>query len=112
MEVGCMSYNWSSGDLLPNVQEVEIDPQKFADYSMNPDNPRNRGKWKAFAALGYNVESVEGRKIGAEDIIRQVRKGVIDTPATESQASIYGQRFQVRVRIRGFNGREGTLATS
>lgn len=107
-----MSEDCKPGNLLPNAGNAEIDPRKFVEYSMNPENPGNQGKSMAFKALVYNVENVEGRNAAAEDVIKQLREAVVQTAATQGQPSIYGNRFQVRVRIRGINGREGTLVTS
>jgi hypothetical protein len=92
--------------------ELEIDIRKFAEYSMNPNHPNNQGKWMAFAALGYDVESSLGRHAGAQDIISQLRQGLVDAPSIPGQPSIHGSRFQVKVRVKGPNGGEGTLVTS
>lgn len=66
----------------------------------------------AFVALGYDVQRAESRKAAAQDIINQLRQGIANAPATQGQNSIYGIRFQVRVKIQGLNGREGTLVTT
>ncbi|MFE1744903.1 DUF6883 domain-containing protein [Coleofasciculus sp. H7-2] len=107
-----MSQNWNSGDPLTRAQDAEIDPRKFEEYSMNPNNPANQRKWMAFAAIGYDVESAESRNAAAQDVINQLRQVLANVPATQGQTSIYGLRFQVRVRIQGLNGREGTLVTN
>lgn len=78
---------------------------------MNPNNPANQGKWMAFAVLGYDVQSTESRKAAAQNIINQLRQGLVNAAATEGQNSIYGIRFQVRVRVQGLNGRQGSLVT-
>lgn len=36
-----MVQNWNSGEPLPRYRDVEIDPRKFIDYSLNPNNPAN-----------------------------------------------------------------------
>jgi predicted Zn-dependent peptidase len=107
-----MYQDWNAGEPLPRVQDAEIDSRKFEQYSMNPTNPANQGKWMAFAAIGYDVESLHSRNAAAQDVINQLRQGLVDAPATQSQSSIYGLRFQVRVRIQGPNGGEGTLVTT
>jgi hypothetical protein len=93
-------------------QEPEIDPRKFVEYSMNPDHPDNRGKWMAFATLGYNVESSQCRNIAAQDVIDQLRQGFANEPTIPGEACDLGLRFKVRVRIKGPNRKEGTLVTS
>lgn len=107
-----MYQDWNAGDPLPRPQDAEIDPRKFEQYSMNPTNPGNQGKWMAFAAIGYDVENPQSRSAAAQDVINQLRQGLVNAPATQIQSSIYGLRFQVRVRIQGQNGGEGTLVTT
>lgn len=107
-----MYQDWNLGDPLPKAEDAEIDPRKFEEYSMNPNNSSNQGKWMAFARIGYDVQTPVGRKIAAEDVIGQLRFGLACTPAVQGQKSIYGLRFQVRMRIRGLNGSEGTLVTT
>ncbi|MBD2021648.1 hypothetical protein H6F43_15820 [Leptolyngbya sp. FACHB-36] len=103
--------SWQSRDPLPNAQAVEIDLRKFEDYSMNPGNPGNQGKWVTFAAVGYDVQNPQNRIAAAQDVVTQLRQQLSKTPATQGQSNRYGPRFEVRVVIRGANGREGTLVT-
>jgi predicted Zn-dependent peptidase len=107
-----MYQDWNAGDPMPRAQDAEIDPRKFEQYSMNPTNPTNQGKWMAFAAIGYDVENPQSRNAAAQDVINQLRQGLVNAPATQGQNSIYGLRFQVQVRIEGPNGGEGTLVTT
>ena len=53
-------------------QQPEIDDRKFIEYSMNPNHPDSQGKWMAFAELGYDVQSLDGRNIAAQDVIAGV----------------------------------------
>jgi hypothetical protein len=46
---------------LPRASEAAVDPAKFVDYSMNPANRGNQGKWIAFVELGYDVSTPEER---------------------------------------------------
>lgn len=107
-----MYQEWSPGEPLPMAQSAEVDIRKFVEYSMNPDNLANQGKWIAFAALGYEVQNVKGRTSAAHDIINQLRQGLTETRAIPDKTSIYGLRFQVRLRIQGLNTRQGTLVTN
>jgi hypothetical protein len=49
--------DWKPGNPLPEAQNAEIDLKKFTEYSMNPDNLQNRGKWKAFKQIGNENKS-------------------------------------------------------
>ena len=106
-----MDRSWKSGEVLPGVDNAEIDPRKFQQYSMNPGNPANQGKWMAFAAIGYAVESEQERRLAAQDAIAQLRRAIVNTPATLDRNSIHGTRFEVKVQIQGPNGGIGTLVT-
>ena len=92
--------------------EPEIDPRKFTEYSLNPNHPDNKGKWQAFAQLGYDVETPKGRNQAAENLIQQLRQGLINVPSIPGEPTVHGLRFKVRIRITGLNGQEGTLVTS
>lgn len=93
-------------------QELEIDPRKFVEYSMNPSHPDNRGKWRAFAALGYDVQSIAGRNTAAQNIIAQLRQGFSTAQSTPGKTTTWGSRFQLRIKIQGLNGRQGDLMTN
>lgn len=106
-----MDQKWQSGNPLPMAKYAEIDPHKFTEYSMNPSNPNNQGKWKAFEALGYNIDSPQNRKIAVESIITQIRLQLEHTSAILDEPSPYGTRFTVIISIVGLNHREGKLVT-
>lgn len=106
-----MNINWKEGEPLPNAENAEIDLRKFTHYSMQPDNPRNQGKWMGFAIIGYPVETPEGRQIATQDVIQQIRQLLPDTPAYKSKNNPYGIRLKVTIMIKGFNGQQGNLIT-
>lgn len=93
--------------MLPNADRARLDRRKFTAYSMAPENPRNRGKWKAWDRLGYDVHNA--REHAADDVIRQIERQVRDTPARAGKRSEYGQRFETEHLIVGPNGRRGTV---
>ena len=103
--------NWQEGNPLPNAGIAEIDLRKFTQYSMKPDNPRNQGKWKGFAILGYRVETIADRTIAAHNVVRQLHRALLSTTAYKSKNNPYGIRFEVTITIRGLNGRTGDLIT-
>ncbi len=106
-----MDQNWQSGNPLPRAKYAEIDPRKFTEYSMNPSNPNNQGKWKAFQAIGYNIYTPKNREIATESILNQIRSQLEHSPAILDDPSPYGSRFTVIITIIGFNNREGQLIT-
>lgn len=94
---------------LPNARSAVIDSGKFTAYSMNPAHPANRGKWKAWGRLGYDVT---GDGVGAAaDVTRQVRRQLPHVEARPSDTTEYGERYNASFLITGPNGRRGTLET-
>ncbi|PSF33618.1 hypothetical protein C7H19_19725 [Aphanothece hegewaldii CCALA 016] len=106
-----MIQEWQPNNPLPNAEKAIIDARKFEQYSMNPNNPNNQGKWIAFATIGYEVRNANGRYSAAQDIINQLRFQLSNIPAILDESSIYGIRFEVQVVIIGANGRRGILVT-
>ena len=99
------------GKPLPEAPSAAIDDAKFLRYSMDPGNPNNNGKWKAWSQLGYDVDDLTNRAAASEDVIRQVRDQLDRLPAREGKSSDFGRRFEVEIPITGPNGRSGTLFT-
>jgi hypothetical protein len=101
---------WNEGEPLPNSDQATIDPAKFEKYSMDPTNKGNGGKAIAFKQIGYDVETEIGRQTSASDVVAQLKAQLKNTAATKGKGTGFGQRFEVRVRIKGPSG-EGTLVT-
>ncbi|NJO60862.1 MAG: hypothetical protein HC836_22175 [Richelia sp. RM2_1_2] len=106
-----MPVEWQPGDPLPKAQQAQIEPAKFERYSMDPNNTKNNGKWKAFEEVGYDVHNDTNRKSGAQDVINQLRQSLVDTPATSGKSTPHGPRFEVRGTLQGPNGKSGTLVS-
>jgi hypothetical protein len=96
---------------LPRASEAAVDPAKFVDYSMNPANPGNQGKWIAFAELGYDVSTPEGRRVGFAHILQQVTAALPCALAGDPFPTPYGSRYRVKIEILGLNQKKGTLVT-
>jgi hypothetical protein len=103
--------NWKPGNPLPNAENAEIDPRKFSDYSTNPDNPQNQGKWMAFSAIGYDVQTPTSRESTAQILIEQLRQAILEAPANPGKLTPYGVRFNVFITIQGASGQQGILKT-
>jgi hypothetical protein len=103
--------DWSPGRPLPAAPAAAIDEAKFLRYSMDPGNPNNQGKWKAWSQLGYDVDGLASRTAASDDVIGQVREQLGRVPAREGKTTDFGRRFEVEIPITGPNGRSGTLFT-
>jgi hypothetical protein len=99
-----------SGGPLPNGGRARIDVRKFVEYSMHP-GADNQRKAEAFRAIGYDVDTDEGRRAGAADVVAQLRSHLALQPARVGHPSPYGAKYEVDVPIRGPNGKEGKLVT-
>jgi hypothetical protein len=100
------------GDRLPRPEQAEIPTAKFARYSMDPTNPRSRGKPKAWEALGYDISTPDARERSAADVIDKLRDGLHDSPIVETRDTPDGYRVRTRTRFTGPNGRDATLVAA
>jgi hypothetical protein len=105
-----VASHWKEGNPLPSSDNAIIDNAKFEKYSMDPSNKGNGGKASAFKQIGYDVETEAGRQAGASDVVTQLKDQLKSTAAIKGKETGFGQRFEVRVRIKGPSG-EGTLIT-
>lgn len=96
---------------MPSFERVFIDPAKFANYSLDPENPHNRGKWQAFQQLGYDVHSEAGRQAGAQNLIQQIEEKLTSTSIEKLNVATFGERYRAEVIINGLNGLTATLVT-
>jgi hypothetical protein len=97
---------------LEHWEDAIVPIAKFAQYSLDAGSQSNRGKWRAFAEVGYATHSEAGRRAGAEDLIRQLRAALGHADATPWKGTKPGDpRYDVRVEVQGPNGRRGTLHT-
>jgi hypothetical protein len=101
---------WREGEPLPKSSEAVIDRAKFEKYSMDPNNKGNGGKALAFKRVGYDIDTEGGRQAAATDVVEQLKSHLGTTPATKGKSTGFGERFEVRVQIKGPSG-EGTLVT-
>jgi len=93
---------------LANASKAVIDPRKFAEYSMDPANPSNNGKWQAWQQIGFDVNSAADRSAATQNVIEQIRAQLPNAPATVGKLTNFGQRFEVDTIINGPSG-QGTL---
>jgi hypothetical protein len=98
--------------VLPNIKMAELDDGKLSDYSLNPEHPGNNGKAEGWRALGYDVDTPEGRR----DAARELRGLICDEllargKVTESRDTTYGPSHRVLSDLTGPNGRHANLIT-
>ena len=89
-----------SGVSMPNHQNAVTPKEKFVNYSLDYDNPNDRGKAEAYEkALGFN-------KSNADVLINQIDQAI----KTESVSPIevspteFGVKYKYRIPVKGVNG--------
>jgi len=84
---------------LAGARQAFIDPRKLTEYALNPlstSGGANKARvWEA--AYGFNLSN-------ADDLMLQIREGVVGAPATIGRIDEYGMRFRVDVPVTGPTG--------
>jgi hypothetical protein len=102
----------SARDVLPNLEMAEIDERKFSEYSLNPGHPDNRGKAGGWRALGYDVDSPQGRRDAAQELRGIILSELLACGKVEATRDTpRGLSHRVLNGITGPNGKVGTLVT-
>jgi hypothetical protein len=82
---------------LPNAENAVIDPKKIYDYVLNPEIRDGGPKAELLSkALGFD-------RSNGDELIAQIRQGVVNNPAVERQTDLYGTRFAVDMPITSSN---------
>ena len=82
---------------LPNADRAVVDDAKVRDYLLSPSHPVGRFKSVFFSALGYSQTEWQVLR----DALREL--GASGT-AEPGQPSPFGQKFEVRAKLRGLRG--------
>ena len=99
-------------DVLPNIQMAELDSRKLSDYSLNPGHPGNNGKAEGWRALGYDVDTPEGRRDAAQELSGLICDELLAPgKVTESRDTAYGPSHRVVSDLTGPNGMQANLVT-
>lgn len=89
---------------LPNADQAVIDRRKLTDYALSPEHPVGRFKSAFFASLGFTARNWE--KLDLE-----LRKLVLWSTAELGELTRFGQKYVVRGRITGPQGRTAEVLT-
>lgn len=81
--------------VLRNAHRAVIDPQKIIGYALNKDHPVGGNKARVFeSSLGFTQKN-------ADQLLDQIRKGVLVNDAIPGRINEYGTRFTVDVMVKG-----------
>jgi hypothetical protein len=89
---------------LPNVQLALVEPEKIADYILNPAHPDNGGKATFFLGLGF-------RRNECGPLAAAFRKVAESHPVAKSMASPHGKKYIVDGRIETPGGKKPLVRT-
>lgn len=81
--------------ILRNAHRAVIDPQKIIGYALNKDHPVGGNKARVFeSSLGFTQKN-------ADQLLDQIRKGVLTNDAIPGKIDEYGTRFTVDIMVKG-----------
>ena len=89
---------------LPNIEQAVIDPAKLRGYLLSPRHPVGRFKAVFFESLGYSLADWE--RLGMD-----LREQHLGKEAMLGGRTKYGQKYVIRGRIIGPNGRLADLVS-
>jgi hypothetical protein len=99
-------------DVMQNLEAAEIDDRKFSEYSLNPGHPDNRRKADGWRALGYDVDSPQGRRDAARELRGAILSELLASGKVEAtRDTAQGVSHRVLNGIIGPNGKNGILVT-
>src|SRR5690606_37171890 len=89
---------------LAGANKAIIDPRKLTEYALNPNHPVGGNKARVFeSALGFTQNN-------ADDLMRQIRQGVMEHTPVPGKIDQFGTRFTVDIPVVGASG-DGTVRT-
>jgi len=95
----------SESELLPNVKEAVLTEKKFTGYFLDPTHPTGGHKAIVFEkVLGYN-------KSNWRELRSKIQQGILKYRRIERLGNSYGQKFEVRMIIKGPTGRCAKVKT-
>jgi len=84
-------------DLLPNADQVRIDPRKLRDYALNPEHSTGRFKAAFFAQMGYGADNWQRLE-------RDIREQHLSQPAVSGQPTPFGCKYTITAPLQGPKG--------
>lgn len=88
---------------LPGVERAVVDPPKIRDYLLSESHPVGRFKAAFFTALGYSASAWAA-------LAADLRHHAAENEASPTEANPYGQKYEVRGKLRGPAGQAALVA--
>ena len=110
--IGSTTKSRRRGSTRPGGRLAELDDSKLGGYSLNPDHPGNDGKANGWRALGYDVDSREGRHDATRELGGLLRNELLAGGKVEkTRDTEYGPSHTVLSDFTGPNGRHATVVS-
>ncbi len=91
---------------LPHLESAEIPSSKLSGYALNMEHPVGHAKAVAFRdALGYTIDNEAELKTA-------IQQGLSQWKAVPRAETKYGQPYEVRMLLKGANGKQATVKTA
>ena len=89
---------------LPAADHAVIDTAKVRDYLLSPSHPVGRFKAAFFASIGF-------RQGDWQALVAALARLAVEGEAVETQATPFGQKYEVRGSLTGPSGRTATIVS-
>lgn len=89
---------------LPHADQAIIETRKIRDYILSFEHSIGRFKAFFFAGLGFTAENWEA-------LDAEIRRIALECEAEVAQRTAYGQKYVVRGRLSGTEGRGADVVT-
>ena len=83
---------------LPGIDRAVVDAAKIHDYLLCESHPVGRFKAAFFYGLGYSAPAWQG-------LAENLRQHAMGNEAVAAEANEYGQKYEVRGKLKGPTGR-------
>lgn len=93
-------------ECLPHLEKAEIPASKLSGYALNMEHPTGHAKAVAFRdALGYTIDN-------ETELKNAIKQGLSQWKAFPRAETKYGRPYEVRMLIKGANGKQATVKTA
>jgi hypothetical protein len=89
---------------LPAADRALIDAAKVRDYLLSPSHPVGRFKAAFFAAVGF-------RQGDWQVLLAALARLAVEGDAVQTEATPFGQKYEVRGTLTGPSGRTATIVS-
>ncbi len=90
---------------LPAADRARIDPSKVRDYLLSPSHPVGRFKAAFFVSIGFKQAEWQA-------LVAELARLAADGEAVQTEATAFGQKYEVRGMITAPSGRSAMVLSA